>query len=905
MSLKNIAMKKLLKTTAKKRILSYVILFIALFLGYLLLRDSTWQGSKQLHTLMELMASTLALFVGAMALVRFYSKKDNTFLFIGTGFLGIGFLDTYHTVVTSTFFDMYFPSPPPSLIPWSWIASRLFLSVSLWWSWLAWLREQKRGKAGIIDERTVYVITGILTIGCFLFFAFVPLPRAYYPEMFFQRPEELVPALFFWLALIGYLKKGYWKEDGFEHWLVLSLIVGFMGQVMFMSFSGHLFDMMFDAAHLLKKLSYICVLIGLFISMYSIFRQTEEYVQKLPKATFLLQEEVFIREQAELAMQEAKEKTESRERELQAIFDTVPAGIIVINAQGIVESCNCAIEEMFDYVAEEVVNHNVNMLTAENIRSHHDGYIRHYLETGEKRIIGIGREVIGQRKDGSTFHLHLSVGEFEIAGRRKFAGILHDISDRKEVEEKYRLAKEEAETANRAKSKFLANMSHELLTPLNGILGYTQILQRDKTLNEKQQDAIRVIHQSGEYLLTLISDILDLSKIEADRIELYPTAFRFDDFLQSIVQIFQLRVKQKEISFIYEKLSHLPEGVQADEKRLRQILINLLSNAVKFTQEGGVSFKVGYHNRKIRFQVEDTGVGISTEEIKHIFQPFKQVGDQNTRSEGTGLGLSITKKLVELMAGQLHVESTLGKGSRFWIALDLPEISNLKGPDKTEDLVITGFEGKSCKVLIVDDKEANRSVLINLLAPLGFETFEAVDGKDSINKTLEHKPDLILTDLVMPVMDGFEASRKIRQFSEFKKTIIIMISASVFEFHKEQSVEAGCDDFLPKPIRAEELLGVLKKYLKLTWIYENKNTNNGKPAEIEAETDELLGPNEKQAAVLFDLAMMGDLDSIVERLEEFEQADRSLASFANKIKELAKNFEEEQICDLIEKYVKK
>jgi len=502
-------------------------------------------------------------------------------------------------------------------------------------------------------------------------------------------------------------------------------------------------------------------------------------------------------------------------------------------------------------------------------------------------------------------HFILSVGEFEIAGQRKFAAILHDISDRKEVEEKYRLAKEEAETANHAKSKFLANMSHELRTPLNGILGYTQILQRDKTLNEKQQDAIHVIHHSGEYLLTLISDILDLSKIEADKIELYPTDFRFTDFLQSIVQIFQMRVKQKGISFIYEKLSHLPEGVHADEKRLRQILINLLSNAVKFTQEGGVSFKVGYHNRKIRFQVEDTGVGIATEEMKIMFQPFKQVGEQNLRSEGTGLGLSITKKLVELMGGQLYVESTLGKGSLFWMALDLPEISNLKGPDKTEELFIIGFEGKRCKVLIVDDKEANRSVLINLLAPLGFETLEAVDGQDSVNKTLEYKPDLILTDLVMPVMDGFEACRKIRRFPEFKQTIIIMISASVFECHKEQSVEAGCDDFLPKPIRAKELLGVLEKHLKLTWIYEGKETNDEKPAEIEPEIDEFVGPNDKQATVLFDLAMMGDLDGIVERLEEFEQADKSLALFANKIKKLAKNIEDEQICDLIEQYVKK
>ena len=267
--------------TVQNRILTYVTLFVALFVGYLLLRDSTWQGTKQLHTMMEIVASTLAFLVGTLALVHFYSKQDNTFLFIGAGFLGTGLLDTYHAIVTSTFFDLYFPSPPPSLIPWSWVASRLFLAILLWLSWLAWRREQQFGKTATIDKYTVYLITGLLTIGCFVFFAFVPLPRAYYPELFFHRPEEFIPAMFFLLALIGYLKKGYWREDNFEHWLVLSLIVGFMGQAMFMSFSSHLFDMMFDGAHLLKKVSYICLLIGLLANIYAVYLSSEKSIQQL------------------------------------------------------------------------------------------------------------------------------------------------------------------------------------------------------------------------------------------------------------------------------------------------------------------------------------------------------------------------------------------------------------------------------------------------------------------------------------------------------------------------------------------------------------------------------------------------------------------------------------------------
>lgn len=279
---------------SQHRATTYLATGLGLTLCYALLRGSDWQGGATLHTVMEAMATLLAFVVGALALVRYYSKKDSIFLFIGVGFLGTGFLDGYHAVVTSAYFRPYMPSDLPALIPWSWVASRQFLSILMSVSWFAWWQEDRLGKAGKFKERSVYIFSGLFTIVSFLFFAFFPLPPAYYPDSIFHRPEEFAPALFFLIALIGYLKKGRWRDDVFEHWLVLSLIVGFVSQAVFMSFSGALFDLEFDAAHTLKKVSYLCVLTGLLLSMYTIFRREEGLVRELDFQKLSLDEHAIV-----------------------------------------------------------------------------------------------------------------------------------------------------------------------------------------------------------------------------------------------------------------------------------------------------------------------------------------------------------------------------------------------------------------------------------------------------------------------------------------------------------------------------------------------------------------------------------------------------------------------------------
>lgn len=472
--------------------------------------------------------------------------------------------------------------------------------------------------------------------------------------------------------------------------------------------------------------------------------------------------------------------------------------------------------------------------------------------------------------------------------------------------EQLKQSSQAAEMANRAKSTFLANMSHELRTPLNGILGYTQIFQRDSRLNAEQQDGIGVIHRCGEYLLTLINDILELSKIEAGYLELYPNDFALTTLLQSTTDLFQMRAQQKGIIFHYQQNSPIPQSVHADEKRLRQILINLLGNAIKFTQQGRVTFQVTYLEGQIRFQVTDTGIGIASEELDNIFKPFQQAGDFENKAQGTGLGLAITKQLVELMGGELQVNSTLGQGSTFWTVLDLPAVSTTQLMPSKEP-IITGFEDTPRKILVVDDKCENRSVIVKFLEPLGFETIEAENGQEAIDKALITHPDVIMIDTIMPIMDGIETTQKIRKIPELLDTVIIAFSASVFQSNQQQCLEAGCTDFIAKPIIHKVLLEKLQKHLKLTWIYKDTkelvSENDANLASSQALPSK--GPSAEQATILFNLALRGDILAIQDYIVQLlEQNDANLQTFAQQMQTLVDKLQIKQIRQMVQPYLK-
>lgn len=474
-------------------------------------------------------------------------------------------------------------------------------------------------------------------------------------------------------------------------------------------------------------------------------------------------------------------------------------------------------------------------------------------------------------------------------------------------------AKEIAETASRAKSKFLANMSHELRTPLNGILGYAQILERSKQLKEKELHGIRIIRQCGSHLLTLINDVLDLSKIEASKVELEFKEIHLSSFLQEVMEICRLRADKKGIEFIYQPDNNLPKGILADGKRLRQVLINLLSNAIKFTEKGKVIFKVksfyfSVSTTKqamayISFEVEDTGIGIAEWEQGQIFHAFEQVGEKKRQAEGTGLGLAISQKIVELMGSNIKVKTQLGMGSTFSFEVGFAISENSEQQlSLNNQRQIIGYEGVHRHLLIVDDRWENRSVLIELLEPLGFKLAEAENGQDALIKVKQQKFDLILTDIVMPVMDGFEMLKQLRNDSAIKHTTVIISSASVSDMDRRMSLDAGGDDFLPKPIHAADLFAILAKHLQLTWKYEETWLESTSTVN-EDEDANLVLPTLEDLHILLELARDGLLIKIGKAADKIAQSNDAYLPFTQKIVKLAKQFEAEKIERLLENFI--
>ena len=526
-------------------------------------------------------------------------------------------------------------------------------------------------------------------------------------------------------------------------------------------------------------------------------------------------------------------------------------------------------------------------------------------------------------------------------GKQDVLVMIRDVGDRKRAEEKLQQATKEAQVANQAKSRFLSNMSHELRTPLNVILGFTQIMTRNKTLNPQQQGYLNSINQSGEHLLSLINDVLEMSKIEAGKVTLMPSDFNLMGLLEGIHTMFQFKANSKGIALHLEADKNLPTAIRADESKLRQILVNLIGNAVKFTRVGDIwlrvsiaesaadsieadsieaggieadgiesaSFKVG-DPVVLQFEVADTGPGLETNEIESLFDPFIQakqglsgVHQQGTHQQGTGLGLPISRRFAELMGGQMTAKSQIGQGSQFRFTI-AAEVARAGSQEQTARTVTGLAAGQpSYRILLVEDMPKNRELMVDLLAPVGFELREAANGAEAVEIAEQWQPHLIWMDLRMPVMDGYEATRRIRQASgDSKKPVIVALTGSVFKEEESVAIAAGCNDFKTKPFRTETIFETMAKFLDVKYTYSElaPYTDNSQSSGKDRITERLTSEDMRQMpaewlAQVNEAATKVNGQTVSELLEAVPEEQQAITVYLGK---LVENFGFEEIVQL-------
>jgi CheY-like chemotaxis protein len=438
-------------------------------------------------------------------------------------------------------------------------------------------------------------------------------------------------------------------------------------------------------------------------------------------------------------------------------------------------------------------------------------------------------------------------------------------------------------------------MSHELRTPLNSILGYAQILERDPTLTERQLAGINVVRKSGEHLLTLINDILDMAKIEAGKMELHATDIPLERFVQTIADIVGVKAAQKQLHLVCDLAPDLPAWVRVDEKRLRQVLLNLLSNAVKFTDAGQVTLQVRFMQPdRLAFEVRDTGIGIAADQLDAIFEPFEQAGDVRRHLGGTGLGLTISRQYVHLMDGDIRVDSEVGRGSTFRFDVRAPPVQALTAAAVSRP--VTGYTGPRRTVLVVDDVAENRAVAADLLTSLGFAVAQAADGEAALAEVQRLRPDLVLLDVAMPRVDGLEVVRRLRRQEAFRGLPVIALSASVSTSDSEECLAAGMDAFLPKPLDTDRLLEHIARLLQLEWIYGVEKTA------APLADGPIVAPPAAEMEVLHRLARSGHMQDIVAQAERLAALDERYRPFANRLSALARGYQSKAVLRLVEEY---
>ena len=924
----------------ERRAASYWVVAIVLIAAAVPVHASSWSSAWGLQTVVGVVATILAFTIGALALVGFYSRKRGIYLYIGTGFVGTGVLEAYHALMTSPVLSSRFATNPSELLDltaWSWTASRLFLSIFLYVSWLAWRKERwTRGRIQS-PERAVYITASMLTLTILVFFTVTPASGAHFPQFFVHRPAEFIPAFFFILGFGGYWTKGAWRQDPFEHWLLVALVISAITHAVYIPFSSALYDGLNDASALLKVMSYGAVLVGLLSSVFDTFRREEQVFVQVRKVNEALGREVGVRREAERVLQQSEMRLQDfLENANDLIQSTAPDGTILYVNRAWKETLGYTDEQLeglkiFDVIhpvrRERYSNELARCLSGERISNQEVEFMAADLQvvvcsgasncrmvdgrpvaiqsiyrdvtqqkraerqlktsqanlqalvenTGdviwsvdrEQRLITFNtafalaveartgrepkrgdppklvfppkaaerfREAYEKALRGERF---TELRETEVSGYtthyehffnpiQEGAGVTgvvifgKDVSRRIQAESALVMAKEEAESANRAKSQFLANMSHELRTPLNSVIGFANILLKNKegTLEGRQMGFIERILVNGRHLLGLINEVLDLAKIESGRLEAEVTEIDLEELVNETILQLDGQVREKDIELRADVALGL-RSIETDRGKLKQVIINLVGNAIKFTETGEVVIRVaasedGTTPRSIA--VVDSGIGIPKDRLTAIFEAFQQADSSTSRRfGGTGLGLTISRSICLLLGFDLVVDSVEGEGSTFTILLhaaaDRPEKSPTQPADSHSEVdagevVLQDGDRPAPTILVIDDESDSRIVLRHSLRELGCRVMTASSAEKGIELARQHPPELITLDLQMPGMSGWEALQVIKEDPKLSGIPVVIVSIEAADGEGEV---LGAVDVLSKPVERERLLRVISR----------------------------------------------------------------------------------------------
>jgi PAS domain S-box-containing protein len=664
---------------------------------------------------------------------------------------------------------------------------------------------------------------------------------------------------------------------------------------------------------------------------YSIRIEQDDYIEinKLGKSFNLMLEKIQkresqLRENRDLLEQRivvrtydlelANEKLEEMSQRNSMILNTVGEGIYGLDSNGTTTFINTAGAKILGYDVEEILGRKSHELFHHSFSDGNDYPVTDcavYKSIHDGSVRTVNDEVFW-RKDGTCFPV-----EFICTPIKEYnhvTGIVvsfKDITERKKNETELIRAKDNAEVANKAKSQFLASMSHELRTPLNAIIGFAELMKNSDDLDPKFFEKMNIITQSGDHLLALINDILDMAKIEAGKMELEEKNIELLSMINSIIAMLKIKAQNKDLILQTELADNLPEYVRTDELKLRQTLINILGNAIKFTKKGQVTLKVGFetfdHGKKsgqLFFEVHDTGIGLTPEEIKVLFKPFTQTTSGRNQSEGTGLGLSICKEMIALMSGKLDVTSEPGKGSifKFSIVTSSVDEGEIRKANKTVQTIAP--DQTDYKVLIVEDNEFSRNLLTNLMQKVGFNVHSVNDGKEAVDSFENFSPDFIWMDILMPIMDGKTATRKIRQLAGGNKTKIVALTASVFSDEKKEIINCGCDDVLFKPFHESELFECMQNQLGVEYIYRDDTSKHTTTTYLKQELNsaDLHSIDENWIVQFKEAAIQGDIDTLKHLINELPEGQKPLSdTFMNYIN----GYQFDDLIDLIESKEKK